>query len=314
MLRLSFGVAAVAFAAGITSADNQSILCNSLGNCTYNGEVCLAIVLDASASSCGFQCTESGLSVDGSCKLADPLFYCEDEDAWVERFTVVRYAVLGLVVLYRVVRIIQKGSSGPDEEIGPFALHPEVAKKMIENADRGGVIGGSKALVFAAWLFVQTEGIGLTVYFATAATLDNFSIFLASGQTFCEWVIMVALYTCALLTFLPNCVLAYTLQERMYDKGTLFAKACFIVMMVVATGMLFLIRLHVVYEYGWATCVHSFFEFDRRAQEGVDWRQVFVAGITPPLVDLLQSTLLIASSSWRAEFQYRKLAGNSEDP
>merc|ERR1719210_322858 len=93
----------------------------------------------------------------------------------------------------------------------------------------------------------------------------------------------------------------------MYDRGTLFAKACFIVMMVVATGMFFRIRLHVVYEYGWAAGVHSSFEFDRRGHEGVDWRQVFIASITPPLVDLLQSTLLIASSSYGGESQHRNL-------
>merc|ERR1719491_1805608 len=54
--------------------------------------------------------------------------YCEEEDDWVERFTVVRYGVLGLVVLSRVVATFLSNKDG--EKTEQTENHPQLTLRL----------------------------------------------------------------------------------------------------------------------------------------------------------------------------------------
>merc|ERR1712232_787681 len=90
---------------------------------------------------------------------------------------------------------------------------------------------------FAGWLFVLTEGIGLMIYLATTGLLDNYTIYFVKNVEYCEYVIQVALYSMAMVTFLPTVLIAYFFQGRWYDGDTgPCSKLVFIVLMLVVTA------------------------------------------------------------------------------
>merc|ERR1719198_1500141 len=85
--------------------------------------------------------------------------------------------------------------------------------------------------------------------------MDNFFIFfIHSGDSghYCGYVKMVALYSMALVTFLPTCFFAYQFQAKMYDNGNFKWRVMFVVTMVVITIIFFEFRLFLVYACGWA--------------------------------------------------------------
>lgn len=291
MAKCAFTVVGIALCVRITVAKMQ---CNGQETCTYNNETCEAIKENTFRPACGFFCKSADIFVNEDCILPLEPFYCMDEDKSVEKWTFLRYSTLGAIMFYRATAIIRKGRKEPHSE--PFHLHPEITKKMTESADSGGV-GWIRAYFFAGCLFIQSEGVGLMIYFATSAALDNYSIFIVNlGHLYCKWVTMVALYSCALVTFLPNVVVAYYLQGRMYDMGNLSEKIGFVLMMVVVTGVFFICRLWLVYNLGWAAKVHEAFGHLQVGHLEADYRRVFVAAVVPPIVDAFQSMALIASS------------------
>merc|ERR1712113_868308 len=95
------------------------------------------------------------------------------------------------------------------------------------------------------------------IYFCVSALMDNFAIFFTRSESHCGYVKMVALYSMALVTFLPNCWLAYRYQPSMYDEGKIFWKSMFVLMMIVVTVLSFLFRLVLVYTLGFADAVKA---------------------------------------------------------
>lgn len=144
-------------------------------------------------------------------------------------------------------------------------------------------------LFWAMALWIQEEGVGFSIYFTISAVMDNATIYVVDEGKFCEYTKQVALYLMALITFLPNVFVALALQRPWYVDGDWCTSNCkksmFLLLMVVCTIASFFFRLVIVYTWGWIECVDSF--FDRYGY------QVVIAISVPPLVDLLQSILLI---------------------
>mmetsp|Transcript_7590 Transcript_7590/g.9818 ORF Transcript_7590/g.9818 Transcript_7590/m.9818 type:complete len:235 (-) Transcript_7590:45-749(-) len=189
--------------------------------------------------------------------------YCVESDQKLARFTILRYLVLGGIISYRVWA--KKGkSSGPVEWIRDF--------------------------VRAGWEFAMSEGVGLVIYFVVSALMDNLAIFFERDAAYCSYVKMAALYTMALVTFLPVCWFAYAFQGRLYDGGKLLSQLLFLFCMVVITMASFVLRLGLVFRLGWAEITQEL--LDRLGEH----LKIIVAVMVPPVVDGVQSALLIMSS------------------
>jgi hypothetical protein len=208
------------------------------------------------------------------------------------------------------------GDGGLWESRYPFKQNPKLTKQML-NPKCG--CYGLKAFVCAFGIFVQSEGVGLVVYFAVSAALDNATIFFL-GDIFCtcKYATSVSLYTCALLTFLPTAGLAKAVQKswwdskpcspfhRQYSKGVRCYqnRIFFLVAMILVTGIFFALRVWFVK----ALHVNSFFksyldklgsfeyDYDGDKQKELGDFKVFVAACVPPIVDLIQSIILVAAS------------------
>merc|ERR1719440_1373894 len=94
----------------------------------------------------------------------------------------------------------------------PYKEHPNLTKKMVE----GNIFVG---VFMAACIFIQSEGIGLVVYFGTSACLDTFTVYFVDVFVYCEYVMQVSLYSMAVITFLPCVLVSYLFQARWYDAG-----------------------------------------------------------------------------------------------
>jgi hypothetical protein len=152
---------------------------------------------------------------------------------------------------------------------------------------RGSRLDWPKRCFFASLDFVGSEGIGLLIYGAISFLMDNTAVFLVPS-TYCGYVKMPALYSAALVTCLPNCWLALKFQPKLWDEGTVKTRIGFVVGMVIVSVAFFLVRAFVVYSLGWA-------ELLKRLVTPVPWK-VPIAVLVPPIVDGLQSGLLILSS------------------
>jgi len=136
-------------------------------------------------------------------------------------------------------------------------------------------------------LFIQGEGIGFAIYFGTSALMDNYTIFFVTHVEYCKYVMAVAIYSMALVTFLPNCIIALKLQKSWYENGSWREKKLyFIIVMVAVTALSFIARIWIVYKLGWADLV---------ARLENNRFRVAIAIIVPPIVDCIQALLLIAS-------------------
>merc|ERR1719210_3165149 len=113
------------------------------------------------------------------------------------------------------------------------------------------------SMVTAGWLFVQSEGVGLAIYFAISAAMDNFTIFFVKGPSVCKTVKAISLYTMALVTFLPNVLLGSRLQRKMYDGCSMASKALFFMMLACTTVAFFVVRMWLVYSLGYLSIVNS---------------------------------------------------------
>jgi len=230
-------------------------------------------------------------------------------------WTFMRYLVLAGIVFSRVLHIMRSAKfaeklpwSKEGERVwmyAPFKSHPKFTKWLLswEAGERcgGSAVGFVFAMILAGGIFVQSEGVGLVIYFAISGVMDNFAVFIYHGVGFCDCVVAISLYSMALVTFLPNVFIAYLLQANMYDDGTWFndknsgskwapgRKTKFVLIMMLMTVIFFVFRLYLVYgPFGWANSMNSIF--------GDKDYQVFFAAIMPPMVDAIQSGLLIAAS------------------
>lgn len=201
-----------------------------------------------------------------------------------------RFAVMGSIMLYRLLSIKAAGNKQADPPVRkPYSDQPMLTK-MMQECENGGVLkSNTLGLLYAGCIFIQSEGVGFAIYFAVSAACDNFTIYFANSAVYCQYVMQVAIYTMAVVTFLPNCVLAYLCQGRCYDKGQWFGmKTVFIVAMGAATVFTFAIRLFLVYHVGWAHYVDSILRH-------YDYK-VIVAIMVPPIVDGIQTALLILAA------------------
>jgi len=202
---------------------------------------------------------------------------CLGPDTELAQWTILRYLVLGGIVVCRVLA------------------------KMRNKMNPGSSSSAMGMQFFTAgWEFVTSEGLGLLIYFSVSAVMDNFTIFLVHGDSYCGYVKMVALYSMALVTFLPNCGFAYKCQPWMYDNGGAAYKVMFVLLTVLITVLSFIVRLTLVYKLGYANVIKNLLE-DKPAK-------VAIAVLTPPIVDGLQSGLLIVSSNLAAKFSGKDAA------
>jgi len=102
----------------------------------------------------------------------------------------------------------------------------------------------------------------------------------------------VSLYVCALLTFLPTAGFAIAKQKDWYDGKSCPSKIFFLLAMILVTAICFVLRLLFVKELD----VNGFF---LPKLDSLGGAKVYVAACVPPMVDLIQSMILVASSKLR---------------
>lgn len=207
---------------------------------------------------------------------------CLERDILLRKWTFVRYVAMGAIMLYRVLAIKQSGRDERNAGRMSHREHPKLTKWM---NDSNVVL----AVMIAGCIFIQSEGVGFTIYFSASALMDNFAIYFVNGGEYCQYVMQVALYSMALVTFLPTCVISYLLQGRWYERGAwVGTKTVFVVVMATATVASFLVRLFLVYGVGWNHVV-------RQLMDQTVYK-VTIAMLVPPIVDALQTSLLIAAA------------------
>merc|ERR1719506_2549798 len=118
-------------------------------------------------------------------------------------------------MMYRLVMIKDRGDQqAVPPTTKPFKEHPNLTKLM-QDCNQGGMIRGYTAgLFYAGCIFIQSEGVGLVIYFLVSASCDNFTIYFANSEIYCQYIMQVAIYSMALVTFLPNCVIAFLCQGK----------------------------------------------------------------------------------------------------
>lgn len=223
---------------------------------------------------------------------------CKKDDVLLERFTSLRIALMGLLLLFRTYTILNKTSELSEKKDKssrphPFKDHPNLTDRMID-AENNSLV----RFFFAGIIFIQSEGVGLVVYFMTSAALDNYTIYLVDNVRYCEYVMQAALYSMSLLTFLPTVVIAFCLQGKWYDNGSWTCwnadsdklaggKVYFLLLMFCGTVLSFFVRLQLVYHWGWDDFVNKLMH------EQLASSKVIVAIAVPPIVDALQTLMLI---------------------
>lgn len=244
-------------------------------------------------------------------KDLDPA-YCKEDDKILERLTSLRFIAMGTILLFKMLKMrsqirtqeVQDSGNEADPDKEPYKDHPNMVTQI-----KGDSLVMS--LFMTGCLFIQTEGVGLAIYFSVSALMDNYTIYFVTNTGFCEYIVQVSLYSMALVTFLPTCLVAYKKQDEWYTKRGGVWKAAFILLMVVTTGVSFVVRLGLVYRAGWASTVDTMFEGFKHAK-GMS-PAVIVAVLTPPAVDVLQTlTLLFASGHTKTSHEQEYLQQGPE--
>lgn len=231
-------------------------------------------------------------SRSGASFLSEDHLQCAWENSKLATWTFLRYCALGLILFWRVwwIRRGARDLMFPFRGRSPYCQHPILTRHMLKapfGAD----------LVLAGCMFVQTEGIGLTIYFSASAIMDNATIFFTSGDGLCHTITAVSLYTMALVTFLPNVWLGIALQAKYYDHGNLLTKSLYVAGMIVITSAFFMVRLLLVYDVGYVWLINWLLA----SRAGCDCAptspmfRVVLAVIVPPLTDAVQSVVLIST-------------------
>lgn len=214
--------------------------------------------------------------------------HCESDDGLLEKWTSMRFVVMGLIMLARNVHIRNEGLRIKDEKTWkePFKHHPKLTRWMNESS-------WPIAIVIAGVIFIQSEGVGLVIYFATSALMDNYTIYFYENPNshLCEYTMQVSLYSMALVTFLPTVLVAYLLQGKWYEKGEwLGFKTIFILVMMATTCVSFVMRLYLVFQLKYDQLINDLLT------KSINDHKVLVAILIPPTVDALQTMTLIGAS------------------
>lgn len=241
--------------------------------------------------------------MDG-CPILPP---CAQDDQFLAKWTSIRYLVLGSYMSYNFLKLSTKATQlyknaprQPDSKdafVGhhPFEEHPQMSIELAK------ATWLPTRFFLAGCLFIQSEGVGLAVYFGVSALMDNFTIFLVKF-CYCKYVTSVALYTMSLLSFLPTAAFAYYFQHQWYEgkpwnpvlseryhKSKLF----FIATMILITMLFFILRLKFIEATGWDANVDGLLDI-------VGPYKVSFAICVPPLIDLVQSFMLVMAATLQA--------------
>jgi len=240
---------------------------------------------------------------------------CAQDDLFLAKWTFIRYLVLGSFMSYRFWKLSGKareayteGANPQDVFKGrhPFEQHPRMSAKLA-------MARWLPARFFwAGCLFIQSEGVGLAVYFGVSALMDNFTIFFVHDFCYCKYATSVALYTMSLASFLPTAAFAYYFQHKWYEgkpwnpiraERWYKSKSSFIATMVLITVLFFILRLKLIETIGWDATVDGLLDF-------LGSIKVSFAICVPPLIDFVQSFMLVMA----AKLQEHALPDQSFDP
>ena len=206
---------------------------------------------------------------------------CASEDVAVSAISALRFVVLAGITIYNTQKHLPSRAKGDSIEFSH--------------------------LVAAFRDFCLQEGEHMVIYFATSCALDTFTVFGTPTPTpvagDCRADMLMSLYSAALLTFLPNAAFAYWLRST-NRKGQMTPRAgCWALAAALLATLSFWARLTAVEAFDYVDFVHS-------QLQPLSWpvRSV-LAGLTPPVVDLCQSLILIAASSASRETRARETAG-----
>lgn len=239
---------------------------------------------------------------------ADEPVHCEKDDNILEKWTSVRFVVMGCIMLARTLHMRNQGRKLPDKEelwTEPFRKHPKLTTMMNTSML-------PCAIAVAGCIFIQSEGVGLVVYFLTSALMDNYTIYFYENPNahLCEYTMQVSLYSMALVTFLPTVLVAYLLQGKWYEKGAwLGFKTLFILVMMVTTGVSFVIRLYLVFHLEYDQFINGLL-----TKTSLRDHKVLVAILVPPIVDALQTMMLIGASLIGGQYQAQEYTQVPESP
>ena len=198
---------------------------------------------------------------------------CADEDFTVTVLSALRFAVLGVITAWNVRKHLPPGAYGKGRSYE--FLH----------------------LCMAFRDFCLQEGEHMVLYFGTSCMLDTFAVFgvQTPPEGACRADMLAALYSAAVITCLPNAALAYWLCSTGRRGSITFEGIGWALVAIILAALSFWVRLTLVNEFHYVNFVHSclaHLQPDTRA---------FVAGSTPPLVDLCQSLLLILAAAVTSE-------------
>lgn len=249
---------------------------------------------------------------------------CAQDDKSLAVCTVIRYLVIGLFMMYRFwnlsrkaaevyrsrAAVEQRNSQNMFAGCRPFEQHPKLSTKLATSRWL------LTKFIWAGCLFIQSEGVGLAVYFGVSALMDNFTVFFIHGFRFCKCATSVAVYTMSLVSFLPTAAFAKYFQPKWYEgkpwnpigaERWYQSKLFFVATMVLITVLSFLLRLQFVVALRWDATVNDFLN-------NVQAIKVPFAICVPPLVDLFQSLILVMSGKSHGHTNEPFLARNSGVP
>jgi len=228
--------------------------------------------------------------------------HCAQDDEFLAKWTFVRYVVLGSFMTYRFWKLSRKATEaycatersplGAFVGYHPFEEHPLMSMKLATTTWL------PIKFFLAGCLFIQSEGVGLAVYFGVSAMMDNFTIFFVHDSCFCKYVTSVALYTMSLASFLPTAAFSYYFQGPLYEDKPwnpirahrwYNSKSFFIAAMVLITVLFFIMRLKLIESIGWYATVSD-------NLDNLEDVKVSFAICVPPMIDFVQSLLLVMAA------------------
>ncbi len=197
-------------------------------------------------------------------------------DNIIGEFTCLRYIVLLCYILYKVHK----------------------KERDVEYESNMKIIYGFIKSLIA---FGFREGVAIGVYFATSALMDNIAIWLpnifsfnSNENEYCKSTVQTSIYSMELISFIPNAIIGHYFQQKYYYDAKIIIKIIFIISMIITTVLLFYVKMYVVYNIGWI----RFINVNMKLLHNYS---VIIACLTPPIVDLIQATILTIKDNHNTE-------------
>lgn len=190
---------------------------------------------------------------------ATDLSHCSVDD-YIALCNAVRMFAVGCVMAQRIYRT--------------YYILPEDRRKSVV-----------RGVWHAGWKFAVSEGLNVVVYFGMAVMLHGTIELLAPDSVhYCIADKLVAMYTVALLTFLPNAIYALALQPYLVGR---YGPVLFAVGAAVLAALSFYIKLCLVFDTGFIDTVVGL------TATWTPIHRMMLATVIPTLVDLVASCVLI---------------------